>query len=130
LEKFQRNIELQGGDRKVCDQPENLIEKNLIRAEIKSETAGFVSKIDAGAIGEAIGRIGGGRTNAEDEIDAAVGYACEAKIGDEIKPGETLGILYSRNESQVHLISEKLRNAYKIVEQKSPKSELIEEIIK
>ena len=40
--------------------------------------------------------IGGGRTKAEDAIDHAVGFACEKKIGDEIKENEILGILYIR----------------------------------
>ncbi|HEY0659186.1 MAG TPA: thymidine phosphorylase [Pyrinomonadaceae bacterium] len=130
LEKFRQNINLQSGDAKVCDKPEILFDANLIESQIAARNSGYVSEIDAGAIGEAIGRIGGGRTKTEDEIDAAVGYACEAKIGDKIKRGETLGILYSRNESQSHQISEKLQNAYRISEQKLPESELVKEIIK
>ena len=129
LEKFRENIECQNGDAKVCDEPENLFDKNLFEFEIKANQSGFVSEIDTLAIGNAIVRIGGGRTKAEDAIDHAVGFACEKKIGDEIKENEILGILYSRDENQAHQISEKLRNAYKISVEKPQDLELIKEIV-
>ena len=84
LEKFKENIELQGGDEKVCDNPESLFGENLMLVEIKSDKAGFIEEFDALAIGESIVKIGGGRTKAEDAIDHAVGFSCEKKIGDEI----------------------------------------------
>jgi pyrimidine-nucleoside phosphorylase len=130
LEKFHQNIELQGGNARVCDYPEALLEANICKSEIKVAAAGYVSEIDTGAIGEAIGIIGGGRIKAEDAIDPAVGYVCEAKIGDKLVAGETLGVLYSRNETQARLIGEKLRNAYKIGEEKTPRTKLVKEIIK
>ncbi len=129
LEKFRRNIELQNGDIKVCDKPESLIDKDLLKIEIKPKNVGFIGEIDAAKIGKAISEIGGGRTKAEDSIDHQVGYACEKKIGDEIKSGENLGVLYCRNEKQADLISEKLRNAYKINDNKPQKSDLIKEIV-
>ena len=129
LEKFRRNVELQGGDAKICDDPESLLEENLIEAEVKAEVSGFITEINTSAIGECVSKIGGGRIKVEDKIDFAVGYQCEKTIGDEIKTGETLGILYCRDENQAHLISEKLQNAYKIGERKSPKPELVKEII-
>ena len=129
LEKFRENIECQNGDPKVCDEPESLFDKNLIKFEIKANESGFVSEIDTLAIGNAIVRIGGGRTKAEDAIDHAVGFACERKIGDEVKENEILGILYSRGRNQAHQISEKLRNAYKINKEKPQKLELIKEVV-
>ncbi|MGC2235395.1 MAG: thymidine phosphorylase [Pyrinomonadaceae bacterium] len=129
LEKFRQNIELQGGDIKACDNPESLFDKDLIEFEIKAKNSGFVSEIDTSAIGEAISACGGGRMKAEDGIDHAVGFACEANIGDEIRENETIGVLFCRNENQAAPISEKLRNAYKIGEEKPRKLELVREII-
>jgi pyrimidine-nucleoside phosphorylase len=130
LEKLRQNIELQGGDAKVCDNPEILLDTNIIKSEIVAADDGYVSGIDASSIGEAIGLIGGGRIKAEDRVDAAVGYVCETRIGDKINVGETLGVLYSRDEAQAHQISEKLRSAYKIGDEKPPQSKLIKEIIR
>ena len=114
LEKFRQNIELQGGSCEVCDAPEDLFDKDTIEFEIKSNKPGFISEIDTSAIGEAIVRIGGGRTKAEDAIDHNVSYACEKKIGDEVRENDVLGILSCRNEDQFHTVREKLLNAYKI----------------
>jgi thymidine phosphorylase len=130
LEKFRQNIELQGGDAAVCDQPENLLDANLIRAEIKAETSGFVSEINASAIGECVSRIGGGRIKIEDRIDFAVSYRCEKKIGDEIRAGDALGVLHCRSENQAGSIRKKLTAAYKISPEPSRNgARLIKEII-
>ncbi len=130
LEKFRENIECQNGNPKICDHPEMLFDQHLIEYQIYSQTSGFISEIDTLAIGNAIVEIGGGRIRAEDAIDHAVGFACEKKIGDEVRAGEPLGVLYCRNENQFDAIGEKLINSYKIVgENNLNQSRLIIEII-
>lgn len=129
LEKFRQNIELQGGDSKICDAPEILLDKKLLQIPIESKASGFIEKIDALAVGESISRIGGGRILVEDKIDFAVGFRCERKIGDEINAGETLGILFCRDKAQADAVYEKLQAAYVTGEEKPQKSELIKEII-
>jgi thymidine phosphorylase len=129
LEKFGCNVELQNGDAGICDDPDDLLSENLIEVEIKSQNSGFIEQVDAASIGAAIGAIGGGRARTEDSIDHAVGFRIHAKIGDEIKSGAPLGVLYCRNKNQAHLISEKLRKAYKIGEEKPQNLELVKEIV-
>ncbi len=130
LEKFRQNIELQNGDSKICDNPEILFEKDLIEVKVKAKKSGFVSEIDATAVGESVSLIGGGRIKVEDEIDFAVGCECAKKLGDEVKYGETLSVIFCRNETQSNLIYEKLANAYKIDDEKPmEKFKLIKEII-
>jgi thymidine phosphorylase len=129
LEKFRMNIECQKGEAKICDNPEILLDKNLIRVEIKAEQSGYVSKINASAIGEGISRIGGGRIKVEDKIDFAVGYECAKTLGDKIKAGETMGVIYCRTDAQAATISEKIVKAYQITEEKPPPTKLIKEII-
>ena len=129
LEKFRRNIELQRGNPTVCDTPEIMLDENLLKVQIKAVQTGFVTKIDALEIGKSIGAVGGGRMRVEDNIDYAVGYRCERKIGDEVKTGETLGVLFCRNESQADLIGEKLRATYTIGEEKPRELKLVKEIV-
>jgi thymidine phosphorylase len=130
LEKFRENIELQNGDSKICDNPEILFDKDLIKVQVKSEKSGFVSKIDASSIGESVSKIGGGRIKVGDKIDYAVGYECIKNLGDEVQSGETLGVIFCRNETQANLIYEKLANAYKIVDEKPLENfELIKAVI-
>ncbi len=130
LEKFRQNVELQGGDAKVCDDPETLLENGLFKTAIKTELAGFLSEINTKEIGNAVCEIGGGRLKAEDKVDHGVGYASDVKLGYEIKSGEVLGVLYSGNETQANLISEKLQNAYKITNEPPKKISLVKEVIR
>ncbi|MGI8410343.1 MAG: thymidine phosphorylase, partial [Pyrinomonadaceae bacterium] len=42
LRKFQQNVELQGGDPRICDKPEMLLDEKLFRIEIKAARSGYV----------------------------------------------------------------------------------------
>ena len=114
FEGFAHNVELQGGDPAVCDNPIMLLNTDLFEIEIKSEGAGFVTEIDTLEIGNNIVEIGGGRTKADDKIDHAVGYACKAELGDPVKTGDLLGVLLCRDVSQADSIRAKLIAAYKL----------------
>ena len=130
LEKFRENVEVQGGDAKVCDAPENLLDRNLIEVKIKAPESGYISQIDTGEIGRAISSIGGGRSRAEDEIDPAVGFACEKKLGNKVKEHEPLGTLFCRSESQAAKVLAKLQMAYKItLEKPAGNFELIKQVV-
>ena len=130
LERFRRNIECQSGDPMVCDAPEKLFDANIVKVELKAEKSGFVSEINASAVGECVSAIGGGRIRVEDQIDFAVGYECAARLGDRLNAGETLGVIFCRSRAQADSIYEKLANAYKIGDEKpSEKFELIKEIV-
>ncbi len=118
LEKFRQNVECQNGDAGICDAPESLFDKNIVEVSIEAEKSGFVNQIDTLAIGESVSQIGGGRIKVEDLIDYAVGFQCEKSLGDEVKSGETLGVIYCRNEAQAESISGKMRDAYKIGDDK------------
>ena len=54
LEKFKKNIKAQGGNPKICDKPELLLEKNILEVHIISPESGFITEIDASEIGKAI----------------------------------------------------------------------------
>ncbi|MEO7659917.1 MAG: thymidine phosphorylase, partial [Pyrinomonadaceae bacterium] len=114
LEKFKQNIDLQGGDAKICDKPEILLAKGLTEVKITAEIGGYVAEIDTAIVGSAVCDMGGGRVKAEDDIDHAVGYACKKKIGDRVQKGDEVGLAYCRRKNQAEAISEKLSSAYKI----------------
>jgi pyrimidine-nucleoside phosphorylase len=114
LERFKKNIELQGGDPKVCDKPESILTKGLKEEKVLSPQTGYVSEIDTFEMGRAICDIGGGRVKAEDGVDHAVGYQCIKKLGDRVQKGEELGIVYCRRKNQAEVASEKISAAYKI----------------
>lgn len=129
LERFRQNIELQGGDPRICDKPEKLIDKRLITVEIKADKSGYVAEIDALAIGEAVSVVGGGRVRAEDKVDHAVGYECRAGIGSKLKKDDVLGVLYCRNKKQAEAVSEKLLDAYTIRQKSVKGPNLIKQVV-
>ncbi len=129
FEKFVENCILQGGDGSFCEDANSLLDDSLNEVRIEAKTDGFVEAVDALAIGEAVVEIDGGRIRAEDEIDHAVGFSCEVKIGDSVTAGQTLGVLFCRSESQASAVRDKIEGAYKIVDDKVDKLDLIKAVI-
>jgi pyrimidine-nucleoside phosphorylase len=114
LERFRQNVELQGGDIRVCDEPSLLIDPALVECSITSEVSGIVTEFDTLAFGNAMVDIGGGRVKAEDPVDAAVGIRLRRIVGDASKSGEPLAIAYCRNAEQAEILTERVRSAFKI----------------
>ena len=129
LEKFRQNVEMQGGDPRICDEPETLVEKELTEFEVASKKTGFVCEIDAFRIGGAMIDIGGGRTKADQGVDPAVGYSCRSKLGKRVEVGEPLGIVYCRNREQAELVAPKLLEAYVIREEAAGNTTLIHTVV-
>jgi len=129
LEKFRACVEAQGGDARVCDEPSRLFDSTLREVRVVAPRAGFVTRIDVAEVGRTVSSIGGGRARMEDEIDSAVGYLAEAKIGDEISSGEALGLLYCRREAEGEIAAARLQRAYEIGDDTASPSPLIREVI-
>jgi pyrimidine-nucleoside phosphorylase len=130
LEKFRASVEAQGGDARVCDDPSQLMPLSLDEVKVESMRAGRVAKIDAAEIGRAVVALGGGRMRVEDHIDPAVGFITLAKIGDEVKQGDALGIVYGRDQASGERAAARIRAAYTIVEEAEVSTPtLIKEII-
>ena len=129
LEKFRQNVELQGGDANICDGPDTLLCKDLAAIEIKAPRSGFITEVDTSAIGNAVAAMGGGRRNADDGVDHAVGFACDACIGTNVRAGDNLGIMYTRDERHRHSIGERFARAFSIGDSEPATPELIREVI-
>jgi pyrimidine-nucleoside phosphorylase len=131
FELFKRNVQAQGGDPRVCDDPSQLLDLKLHEHRVESPRAGFVVKVDAAEIGNAVASIGGGRIHIDDEIDAAVGFLAGAMIGDELTSSDgVLGLLYCRDDSQAKEAGDRIRAAYEIGDEPpSTEYKLIKEVI-
>ncbi len=125
LERFRKNVELQGGDPRIFDDPTRLLKTRTVSGAISAKASGYISGIDAYAVGSAVCSIGGGRVKAEDKIDHSVGYESRVKVGDRVDAGATLGIVHCRSGSQAAAVSEKLHAAYKISGEKPKISKLV-----
>jgi pyrimidine-nucleoside phosphorylase len=129
LEKFRQNVKLQGGDPRVCDNPDTLLAKDLTTVEIQADSDGFIESFDALAVGEAICGIGGGRVMTDDGIDHAVGYACNAGIGTKVGKGENLGTLYCRDRDKAAPVAAKITKAYTVADSAPKELKLVVDIV-
>lgn len=130
LNCFRRNIEEQGGEPKVCDDPSKFLPLLAETFKVESPRSGFVAKIDTAEVGHAIAAIGGGRVRIDDSIDPSVGFMTEVKLGDKVAAGETLGVVYCRDEANAKGAAARIQAAYCIEEQaNSEVPELVKEVI-
>ncbi|HEY0706907.1 MAG TPA: thymidine phosphorylase [Polyangia bacterium] len=93
LERLVQGVALQGGDTRVLEHPEKLPRarrQHLVRAS----SSGFLTRLDARAIGLAATELGAGRARKEDSVDPGVGITLHAKEGDEVKRGGALLTLW------------------------------------
>ena len=114
-EFFLRNVELQGGNPRVFDRLEDYSLPKPI--EIRSYQTGFVQEANALEIGMASVVAGAGRNRMEDAVDPGAGILMKKKIGDFVKKGEPLALLYT-NLNDSSAIEERIRRAFIIGEEK------------
>ena len=129
LELFRRNIVLQGGNAKVCDRPGMLLDSKLKSFAVRADSSGYISEIDARAIGEGICVAGGGRVKASDKIDPHVGFESVLTRGDRVKKGDVIGVLYCRRKTECERIGINIQSAYRISAEKPKKKDLIRGIV-
>ena len=74
--------------------------------------------------------LGGGRASKEDVIDLSVGIKLIKKVGDEVKKGDDLAVVYYSKEYGLEDALDKLKSSYIISGTKPEKQPLIKNIIK
>ncbi len=128
LEKFREMISRQWGDSRVIDDY-SILPKAEFRIPLTSLEDGYISRIEAKNIGQAVVNLGGGRYKKEDKIDYSVGIEMAKKIGDEVKSGDTLLYIHASNETQGLMQIEMLRKSIEISKEPVEKQKEILDII-
>lgn len=129
LDKFKELIEAQHGDSSILQNPEILISKTKYTYEVKSPSSGFVSKLDALCIGEALRALGGGRLRMQDKIDPYVSIELCAKIGDKINKGETIIKVHYGDERQIQNAEPYLKECLEIADKAEKRKLVIDHIL-
>jgi pyrimidine-nucleoside phosphorylase len=89
LERFARIVSAQGG-RLDMARPAYGLPRAPAQRPLAAGSGGFVSRIDARIVGEAVRELGGGRFRTDDAIDPRVGIVLKKKCGDEVAAGEVV----------------------------------------
>ena len=114
LECLRSNIEAQGGDPRVCDDPAAFLPLVSETIKVESPRSGFITRVDTTEIGHAIAAIGGGRVRIEDKIDPTVGFTSELKVGDKVQAGDAIGVVYCADSSAGKEAAQRIQAAYHV----------------
>ena len=117
---MERMVEAQGGDPSVVGNP-GLLEVAKEIVEVRAPRAGFVTAVDALAIGLAGVAMGAGRTRADQAVDPAVGIELDAKPGEAVQVGQVLARLFVRKQSDADALVERIAGAFSFGE-KAPEA--------
>ncbi|MCL2104830.1 MAG: thymidine phosphorylase [Kiritimatiellaeota bacterium] len=94
LDVFRRMVEAHGGAPGIVDAP-HLLPRAKVVVEVGAPRAGYVTDVDALAIGRLVLRLGGGRTKADGAIDYAAGIDRLVQAGDYVERGAPLMRLHA-----------------------------------
>ncbi|WP_438448853.1 pyrimidine-nucleoside phosphorylase [Gorillibacterium sp. sgz5001074] len=131
LRKFKEFVAAQGGDPAVGDNPELLPTASRQR-EVPAAADGYVGHITAEEIGVAAMELGAGRETKESVIDLSVGIRLLKKVGDPVRRGEPLAVLYAKStedNAKLDSIQERVRLAYRIQSEAAEPRKLIHAVI-
>ncbi len=92
LDRLTAMVEAQGGEPGALDR----LPQAPCRADVVAPATGFVTSLDALAVGRAVAELGAGRRRKEDPVDPAVGVILRRKRGDPVAAGEPLATVLSR----------------------------------
>ncbi|MEL7624226.1 MAG: pyrimidine-nucleoside phosphorylase [Clostridiales bacterium] len=92
--KLKQMVAAQGGDPAYLEEPGGFPAAPLI-LPVKAQTSGYVTAIDALAIGNASAVLGAGRLCKEDDIDHRAGLILKKKIGQWVEEGQVLAELHT-----------------------------------
>ena len=129
LECLQSNIAAQGGDPRVCDAPRDFLPLVSETVKVESPRSGFITKVDTTEIGHTIAAIGGGRVRIEDTVDPTVGFTSELKLGDQVRAGEAIGVVYCADSTAAAEAARRIQAAYQIGDKPTQLPRLVKEIV-
>jgi thymidine phosphorylase len=110
-ERFARMVAALGGPRDLLECPNRHLARAPIERAVAPDAAGFVSRVDARAVGLLLVDLGGGRRRAEDAIDPAVGLADVRGVGDAVDRDRPIAIVHARSAADSEMAAQRLRQA-------------------
>ena len=122
LEKMEQLLLAQGVLAEVVAAPHRFLPKPSKRWDIRADRSGWLCRLEARAVGEAVKVMGGGRLRKDDAIDPAVSVELHRKQGESVEAGDLLMSLHYNDEARLGDGKAFLRRAFTVGEkpQKRP----------
>jgi thymidine phosphorylase len=113
LERFARVVAEQGGNPRALEDY-SLLPQAQNEDSVVAHEDGYIAGLEARVMGMASMILGAGRERSDATIDPAVGLVFEKKVGDVVRAGERVCILYSNDRSRVPGVLDMIREAIAI----------------
>lgn len=122
FEKFCEFVRAQSGDESYARNPEKFVKASFVH-EIKARKTGYITGMQTEEIGLVSLLLGAGRETKESVIDLSAGIEICVKIGDYVRAGDTIALLYTNDNKKMEEAGMRLLDAVVIGEEavKSPK---------
>ena len=112
LAKLRQIITAQGGDAALLEAVPNA----AVVREVRATRGGWVSGIDAEAIGRAAMRLGAGRETKEQTIDPEAGIVLGRVVGEAVAAGDVLATLYTERGGSADAEAEAILNCFTLTD--------------
>ena len=119
-ERFARMVTALGGPADFVAGAARHLPAAPVQRPVAPIAAGFVTAVDARALGLLLIELGGGRRRAEDAIDTAVGLADVRGVGDAVDAHRPLAVIHARTVAQAEAAAAALRCAVSVGEVAPP----------
>lgn len=110
-EHFARMVSMQGGPADLLEQPEKYLQAAPIARPLPAPRKGYIQFMDTRAIGMCVVGLGGGRRNAEDDVDHRVGLSKFKLVGHKVAEGEPLLVIHAADETAWYAAADELLSA-------------------
>jgi pyrimidine-nucleoside phosphorylase len=118
LDKFKQMVKMQGGNPKAVDDY-RLLPWARHKMVVESDQTGYVKSINTLRIGLSAVKLGAGRERLDSKIDFGVGFLIKKKVGDQIKKGENLAVIFSNDLRKGEWAKKEIKEAYQIRKRKT-----------
>ena len=105
--------QMQGGDTDVLSHPEKFPQASVHRV-VTAPGTGYLTQLDAEAVGRAAVLLGAGRAVKDGPIDHTAGILLHKKIGDMLTQGEAIATLYAADHGKLDAGEERLCSAISV----------------
>ncbi len=110
---FRRLVKAQGGDVRTIDDPSRLPQSKT-KLVVTASRAGFVTAIDAHALGILAIELGAGRTRADQKIDPAAGFELHATLSQPVTRNQPLITLHAASAGLAAQVAARARATFTI----------------
>lgn len=113
-EVFGRMVAAQGGPADFVERWPDRLPSAPVLVDVPAPRGGFVTAVDAEALGQAVVHLGGGRLRDGDRVNPSVGLSDLAGIGEEIGRGAPLAMVHAATAAEAETAVAAVQAAYRM----------------